>query len=83
MTRSKPPPGKKRIGDWVGMVVLLKRDVRSSRIMLPAGTVVRVCGTTPGGVNIEVPGRSRAEAYVRQVPTDALEPIGHTQGGGT
>lgn len=43
-----PPPGKKRIGDWLGLRVKLKREMTNGYATFPVGAQAVVQGTGNG-----------------------------------
>jgi hypothetical protein len=46
--RTSPPPGKKRVSDWIGLKVRLVRDLSNGYAKYPKGMVATVRNVGPG-----------------------------------
>ena len=54
--RNIPPPGHKRVRDWLGKTVELRHDVQNNYYRIPAGTVMTVERVRPGDSGIHLIG---------------------------
>lgn len=46
--RNNPPPGSRRVGDWLDMRVRTKTELRNGYAVVPAGSTGTIDGITPG-----------------------------------
>lgn len=48
MPQSYPPPGGRRVAEWVGLTVETRHELRNGQIIIPAGTVAKVVSVSSG-----------------------------------
>lgn len=52
--RTAPPPGKKRVGDWIGLKIKTSRVLKSGMMEIPPGTICEVTSAS-SGLSLAVP----------------------------
>lgn len=76
MSKSIPPPGKRLIGDWVGMKVKIRHALHNGYGAMPAGSVATVSSVTSVGLSLtfEHCQHCGIKLYMRRVSTHEIEP---------
>ncbi|TES99592.1 hypothetical protein [Burkholderia cepacia] len=77
-----PPPGKKRVGDWLNMRVRTKCEMANGYATIPAGALATVTGTGNGlWLKIDPCPHCGISVNITRVHGSDVEPIDVAQSG--
>lgn len=72
--RTTPPPGSRKVTDWVGKRVRTRYELRNGLMVIPKGTVCEVTYARSGlSLKTEACGCCGVAVYIKRVPASDVE----------